>query len=130
MIRDWWVETVNRLADKGIPLYKVTDWLDDAGLPSWAVLGAIGLILFFLIAFLLIPTARATLTVKTTDNAIVTVTYDKVRLRSTVENNTASFRIPLGTSINIKITKSQCTPETIELIMLDHYSLEKHLVCM
>ena len=129
MISERWAEAINSLADRGIPLYFITDRMDDAGIPSWAVLGAIGLVLFAVLAFLLFPMAKTTLGVDTTPGSKVIVSYGEEKVTSTTETGQIEFSVPLGSAVNVKITKGGCEAESIEIVMLDQYTLNKPLVC-
>ena len=129
MVSKHWAELVNSLADRGIPLYVITDPLDEAGLPSWAVLGAVMLVVFAILVFSIFPVAKAGLTISTTTGAKVIVGYGEEKLTSTAGIEALQFSVPLGTSVNVKITKDGCEAESIEIAMLDHYTLEKLLVC-
>ncbi len=129
MIHEKWTEFVDSLAEKGIPLYFVTDPLDDAGIPSWAIVTAIVFILFFAIIFVVFPGIKFGLEVQTNDGARVTVSYGEIRHTSKTVNNTTTFKIPLGATVNVKITKDGCEGESIDLLMIDDYSLQKQLIC-
>lgn len=129
MISERWAEIVNSLADRGIPLYRITDPIDDAGLPSWAVFLAIGIIVFALLVFFIFPVAKHTLVVTTTPGAKVIVGYDGERVSKTVQVDPVEFRIPIGSTARVTITKQGCTTENIEIAMLDSYVLRKMLIC-
>jgi len=129
MVASRWAKIVNSLADRGIPLYMVTDPLDDAGLPSWAVLGAIVLVLVAAVAFVAFPVAKAPLDVTTTPGARVIVSYGEERLSKTATNGTAVFHVPLGSSASVTITKHGCSDESVDIDVVDSYSMDKPLVC-
>ncbi|MFC2174423.1 hypothetical protein ACFLQ2_00950 [archaeon] len=129
MIQEKWAGIVDSLADKGVPLYLVADPLDDHGIPSWAVLAAIWLVLVFGLVFVLFPGVKYSLDITTTPGAKVLVTYDEAQLTSTAETGTVSFKLPLGAAANVKITMAGCEGESLEVVMIDHYEFEKELVC-
>ena len=129
MVSDSWARFVDSLADRGIPLYVVADPLDDLGMPSWAVLAALGLVFMFLVAFVLFPGVKYSLDVTTTPGARVTVSYGNTRLTSVAEAGKVSFSVPLAAQINVKITKNGCEGASMEHVMDDHYGFEKQLEC-
>ena len=129
MIHEIWEQFINTLAEKGVPLYRLTDPLDDAGVPSWAIALALALILFFALVFVVFPGIKYSLTVTTTPDARVTVTYGEARAFQKAENGTAVFSVPLGASASIQISKEGCEGTSVEVTMFDHYAFEKRLVC-
>ena len=129
MISEKWSELVTALADRGIPLYRLTDPLDDAGVPSWAVLAAVLLVLGAAVAFVLFPVAKASLAVTTTPGARVIVSYGEERLSKTATDGTVAFSVPLGAHVSVTITKSGCQDEKVDIDLVDSYSMEKMLVC-
>ncbi len=129
MISEKWSELVTALADRGIPLYRITDPIDGAGLPSWAVLAAVLLVLGAAVAFVLFPVAKASLTVTTTPGARVIVSYDEGRLSKTATNGTAVFSVPLGAHVSVTITKSGCQDGKAGIDMVDSYAMDRPLVC-
>ncbi|MCK4327693.1 MAG: hypothetical protein KAW41_04420 [Candidatus Diapherotrites archaeon] len=124
-----WNDFVDGLEARGIPLYVLTDPIEGLGLPSWAVLTAIGLIILFGLAFLLFPGVKYRLDITTTPGARVTVVYGEQRLTSMAEDGTASFSLPLGAQLNVKITKNGCEGKSVDLVMIDNYAIEKPLDC-
>lgn len=129
MISERWAELVSALADRGIPLYAVTDPIDNANVPSWAVLAAVGMVLVAALVFVVFPMAKVGLTVTTTPGAKVVVAYGEARLSKTATDGTAQFQVPLGSTVNVKITKENCTGESLDVLMLDQYAFEKALAC-
>ena len=121
---------MNALGERGVPLYFLTDPIDDAGVPSWAVLLAMGMVLFFALVFFVFPVAKASVTVETTPGTKVIVSYAEERLIETAETGTAVFSVPLGSGATITLSRNGCETETIELMVLDSYRLEKQLQCV
>jgi len=129
MISKKWSELVNALADRGVPLYVVTDPLDDAGLPSWAVLLAILIIFMAMVVFVVFPVAKARLDVTTTPGAKVIVSYGEERLSKIADGGNAVFSVPLGSSVSITISKNGCENGKVDVELVDSYSVNKMLSC-
>lgn len=124
-----WNDLVTSLADRGIPLYKVTDPIDDAGIPSWAVILAVIMVLAAAVVFVFFPVAKAPLSVTTTPGARIIISYGEERLSRTATNGTAVFSVPLGTHVSVIITKDGCEDATTEIDLVDSYSMKKMLAC-
>jgi len=112
-----------------VPLYVLTDALDDVGIPSWAVAIAAALILFFALVFVITPGIKYDLTVTTDDGATVKVMYGEKSVSGKAVNGTVTLQVPLGADANIKISKNGCAGESMQHVMIDDYAFEKRLNC-
>jgi hypothetical protein len=129
-VEEAWDWVVDRLADNGIPLYKLTDPVDEAGIPSVAVVIAIFSIILAAFAFYVVPFPKQTLSVTTDPGAEITVEYGVVKLERTTSDGTEKFEIPRGSTADVRVAKKDCEVQTQTVLMADDYAAVYRLRCL